>query len=136
MVHSKESCQKYLESFKNTNNIYWSIRNENDEQVGTMTAYIDAHSCVADIGILVGRSGQGIGKKAWGQAIRFLFEETNVRKITAGTLSVHQNMISIFEHWGMLREGVFKEQELLNEQLFDVVRYGLLKKDWLTQQSN
>lgn len=133
-VHSLESCMKYLNSFQGSSNFFWSIQNAEGEKVGTLTAYLDQISRVADIGILIG-NGIGYGKPAWGEAITYLFSNTNVRKITAGTLAVHEKMIAIFEYWGMTKEGHLRQQEFLNSQAYDVVRYGLLKEEWLRHRS-
>lgn len=130
-VHTKESCLQYLESFKGTSNEFWSLKNETGEQIGTMTAYINLDSQTADIGILIGEGGQGLGSVAWGKAIQKLFQEEKIRKVTAGTLSVHKHMISIFEKHGMKKEGHLREQQQINGEIFDVVRYGLLKREWV-----
>lgn len=128
--HSRESCISYLRSFENTTNYFWSVRNDDNVQVGTMSAYVDAASHVADLGIMIGSSGKGYGKEAWGMALTLLFEKDKMRKVTAGTLSVHNKMIKIFEHWSMRREGFLRQQEYLNGVTYDVVRYGLLKEEW------
>lgn len=130
LTHSKQSCLDYLKSFENSHNIFWSVRNSENEQIGTMTAFVDKASLVADIGIMIGRSGKGFGTKAWKEAIRVLFEEKGMRKVTAGTLSVHKNMIAIFENAGMKREAFLHQQELLNGVVYDVVKYGLLRDEW------
>jgi len=132
--HSFDSCLQYLKSFENTSNIFWSVQNENNEILGTMTAYIDKESQTADLGIMIGKPGQGYGKTAWGEALDYLFH-SEIRKITGGTLYANKSMIAIFEHWGMQREGLLRKQELLNGVEHDVVRYGLLKEEWLSRSS-
>lgn len=130
--HSKSSCEDYLKSFEKSSNRFWSVQDSEGEQVGTVTAFVDPLSLVADIGIMIGRCGKGFGTAAWGEAIHYLFEELGMRKITAGTLAEHHGMISIFLRWGMVQEGLLREQEFLNGKVYDVVKYGLLKNDWLT----
>lgn len=133
--HSVASCEQYLKNFENSSNRFLSVRNSSGEQVGTITAFVDPHSLVADIGIMIGIPGKGYGYAAWGEAIHFLFVDCGMRKITAGTLSEHKRMISIFEKWGMVQEGLLKEQEFLNGRTYDVVKYGLLKHEWLAPKT-
>lgn len=128
--HTYESCVTYQSSFANTSNYFWSVQDEKSGQVGTVTCYVDLQSQVADIGIMIGKPGRGTGKEAWGEALKFCFEQLSLRKVTAGTLAEHQAMIKIFEHWGMSQEGLLRQQERLNGQIFDVVRYGILKEEF------
>lgn len=133
--HSHESCLQYLASFKNSPNFFWAIQDSNGEIYGTMTAYLDTGSNVADIGILVGKPSRGIGSLAWGIALEYLFEAKKVRKITAGTLSTHLAMISIFQKWGMQQEATLRQQIVLNGQTYDIVKYGILSSEWLRRPS-
>lgn len=95
-----------------------------------MTAYLNVESNIADIGILVGKPGLGIGSIAWGEALKYLFETIHVRKVTAGTLAPHLSMIKIFQKWGMQQEALLRRQVVLNAKEFDIVKYGILSPEW------
>jgi len=137
-LHTKESCLQYLKGFEGSCNCFWSIHSlSDDKQIGTMTAYIDEESQVADIGILIGdysARGTGFGKEAFGLAIYYLFNVRNLRKVTGGTVEQNVAMIKIFEHHKMTREGTLRKQQLLNDQPFDIIRYGILKEEWLSNK--
>lgn len=134
LTHSRESCLHYVNSFIDSSNYFWSVRNKSGLQIGTMTAYLDQVSSVADIGIMIAHEsvrGHGAGEAAWGLAMAFLFESLNLRKLTGGTLAPHKSMIRIFQKWGMQQEALLREQELLHDVVYDVVRYGITKHQWM-----
>ena len=57
--HTIESQTRYLESFTNSSNCFWAVIQKvpTDEMIGSITAYIDPHNSVADVGILIGSRG-------------------------------------------------------------------------------
>ena len=66
-VHTRESCEDYLRGFANSSNFFWNIaRREDGGQVGTITAYVDSISRVADIGLMIGHQSVGYGGEAFG----------------------------------------------------------------------
>ena len=131
--HTRESSLQYLESFSGSENFFWAVETLADNQhVGTMTTYVDAHNRTADLGILIGpeMTGFGCGKEAWGLALRHGFERLNLRKITGGTTANNTAMTRILEHWHMVREGTLRHQELLDDGEIDVLLYGMLREEW------
>lgn len=75
--------------------------------IGTITAHIDRHNAIADVGILIGDKsvwGQGYGTEAWIAFCDHLFLR-EVRKIEAGAMSANTGMIRIFVKSGMTFEG-------------------------------
>lgn len=129
--HDRASCLAYLRSFEGGPNHFWSVRRVNTEEpVGTMTAFVVPEDGVADVGILIGRPGRGIGREAWGLALAWLFERRSMRKVSAGTVAGHTAMRRIFEHWGMKLEGVRRAHQLMDGQPVDLVYYGLLASEW------
>lgn len=134
LEHTRKSCLDYMKSFEGTRNILWSVRMNENLQVGTMTAYLDESALIADIGILIGHPaarGQGIGADAWGAAMKYLFDNLHVTKVTGGTVAPHAHMIAIFQRWGMKRENVQTKELVLNGIAYDVVRFGIAREDWL-----
>jgi len=126
--HSAKSCQKYLDSFKNTSNLFFKIIRYADEaMVGTITAYVSIQHRTADMGIMIGdRSawGKGIGQDAWTILLKRLLSHDGVRKVTGGTMRCNQGMVKIIERSGMMLEAVRPKQELLNGIPVDLVYYG------------
>jgi RimJ/RimL family protein N-acetyltransferase len=133
-THTKNSCEAYLASFNNSCNSFWDVRlRDSGLQIGTMTAFVDRISTVADIGILIGHHqmrGHGLGREAFGSLISYLFEYQNMRKVTAGTMELNEAMIRIADYWGMQLEGNLKEQEVFEGRGVTIKRYGILKLEW------
>lgn len=129
--HTIESCKTYWESFFNTPNYFWAIETIKDRiHIGNMNAYIDENNQTADVGILIGEKGywgKGYGLEAWKAILNFLFEEKNIRKITAGTLENNKGMIKIALQSGMLEEGRRKKQVFINDTYVDMVYFGIFK---------
>lgn len=125
--HSVESCQRYLESFAASNNIFLKINDlKTMEMIGTMTAFISIFHKTANIGILVGPKnwGKGYGKDAFSALTQYLLVELSIRKVTAGTLRCNESMISVIKCAGMTLEAILKDEELVNDEPQDMLYFS------------
>ena len=126
--HSEASCLAYLHSFKDTNNRFFAIEHiKSGEMMGTLTMYIHLHHRTADLGILIGETGQwgkGYGQEAFALAVNTLFSIGKIRKVTAGTLSCNVGMIKIMQTCGMTLEATQKDQELVDGEPFDILYFA------------
>ena len=122
--HTIESCNRYLDSFSDTDNIYMAIEDKVTKRLcGSITAYIQTNHGTADIGPLIGNKkfwGKGIGLEAWTLMMEFLFKQCNVRKVTGGTLEVNIGMVHIMQKCMMTHEATREEQELLDNKPVNV----------------
>ncbi len=131
--HTLESCREYWHSFRGTDNYFWAIieRHPLMRHIGTMTAHVQSHHRVADIGILVGDRGswgRGYGLESWNAVCRYLFDgPSNIRKITAGTLACNKAMISIMSRSGMVPDGRRVRQCLVEDTEVDIVYAALFR---------
>ena len=123
-THDLESCQAYLSSFKNNNNLFILIRSKKENKaIGTMNAYFNKNHGVVDFGILIGdlnHWGKGYGQDAWDTLTSWALSIESVRKITAGTVSCNFAMINIIEKSGMLLEATKKKQEIVDSKEVDI----------------
>ena len=125
--HDITSVRHYFSSFAGSANTFLSIEDAQTQlQVGTMTIYVQPHHGTADVGILVGKNGNGYGKEAWGLVIDWLLETCKVRKVTAGTLSCNRPMIKLMEYAGMHKEATRIDHELVDGKPQDVVYFAKL----------
>jgi len=126
--HNHETCLRYLESFEGSPNLFVSVRRLDDDQpIGTMTAYIAPQHGTADMGILIGdRSiwGQGYGQDAWDTLAEFLLAGPAMRKLTCGTLEYNTAMIRLAERSGMELEGRRRAQELVEGEPVDLLYFA------------
>ena len=74
--HSFDSCSEYLQSFKNTENVFLAIHlKDNNKFIGTMTVYYSVPHKVVNIGLLIGDKsfwGRGLGYEAWEMLMIFI----------------------------------------------------------------
>jgi len=132
-THTVETCQSYLNSFNDSPNYFLAICDrETKAMLGTMTVYRSLPHGTADIGIMVGERrvwGRGIGADAFGTVVATLLDSGDIRKVTAGTLSVNTGMIRIMEKAGMQHEAIRRAQELVEGVPVDVVYYARFRHD-------
>lgn len=126
--HTESSCRAYWDSFLNTPNLFLSITTlHGNYAIGTMTAYVSVPHETVDIGLLVGRKSSwrtGVGQDAWNTLVNWFIEERQIRKVTAGALSINKAMIRIMERSGMHCEAIRPKQELLDGELLDLHYYS------------
>lgn len=126
--HDKQSCLRYLATFDNSSNLFFSVQDKFDgKAIGTMTAYVFPTHGTADMGILIGdRSawGQGFGLDAWTTLMQHLLEQSNIRKITAGTLACNAPMLSLAAKSAMLPDGQRSRQELVDGVPQDILYFA------------
>ena len=127
-THTAETCKAYLTSFNGSPNYFLAICDRDSEaMLGTITVYRSLHHGTADVGIMVGERrvwSQGIGADAFGTVMATLLDSGEIRKVTAGTLSVNTGMIRIMEKVGMQREATRRAQEMVEGVPVDVVYYA------------
>ena len=130
--HDYSSSKTYLESFENSSNIFLSIKvKKTNIFIGTLTVYFDENHGVADIGIMIGNReewGKGYGQDAWNTILSWLLSNSDVRKITAGTLASNIAMINIIEKSGMKIEGTRYSHEIVNDAPQDVILFAIFNK--------
>jgi len=128
LTHSLESSLQYLHSFSDSENMYLSIKNnENQRLIGSITAYINLKHRTADMGLMIGDCatwGKGFGLEAWSNLMEYLFNTEKLRKITGGAMRNNQAMIKIFEKSGMHLEATIFKQELLDGVPVDILCYA------------
>jgi RimJ/RimL family protein N-acetyltransferase len=91
----------YLNSFVPGISRFVAIRlAETRELVGTATMYWHDDQKAVDVGILVGRPGNGYGKEAFAAIVSSLLEE-GAPKVTAGTASGNAPMLALMRAAGM-----------------------------------
>jgi RimJ/RimL family protein N-acetyltransferase len=113
--HDYASQHKYIESFHPPSML--RLITASNQLIGSITAHVDEHNSVADMGILIGdksKWGQGYGTEAWEALMEHLFG-AGIRKITAGCMSPNLGMVSICEKTKMHLEGYRRSQFILDD---------------------
>lgn len=127
--HNKKSCLNYLNSFIDTPNSFFALEDNNSNKlIGTMTVYCSEREKIADVGILIGDkkiAGKGYGKDSWCSLIEWLKNQENVRKITAGTVSVNKPMLALMHAANMVVDGRRRKQQIIKGHEVDVIYFGI-----------
>ncbi|WP_337017392.1 UDP-4-amino-4,6-dideoxy-N-acetyl-beta-L-altrosamine N-acetyltransferase [Oceanobacillus massiliensis] len=73
---------------------------------------------------------KGLGTLLAYHSLNFIFNELNIRKLTAQVLSINNKSLTFHQKVGFLQEGLLKQQILRNEKYIDVHLYGQFKQNW------
>ena len=139
-VHSLDSCRAYWKSFEGSLNFFWAIEDveTGNSHVGNINAYIDKNNLLADVGILIGVKevqNKRYGIEAWSGVCEFLFRETGISKLSAGTMSVNVPMVKLMHSVGMINDGVRKNHYLFNGKQVDILYMALFREQWDEKRS-
>lgn len=73
---------------------------------------------------------KGYGGEAMRLLLRFAFAELNLRRAQLTVFSYNDPAIRLYEKLGFRREGTFREFLRRDGELFDMLLYGLLRREW------
>jgi RimJ/RimL family protein N-acetyltransferase len=85
------------------------------------------------VSIAIGDSnnrGRGYGREAAELGIGFAFHELNLHRLCLTVFSYNKPAIALYERLGFAREGIFREHILRDSHRFDMLLYGLLRREW------
>jgi RimJ/RimL family protein N-acetyltransferase len=77
--------------------------------------------------------GKGYGAEAMRLLLRFGFGELNLRRIQLTVFSYNESALRLYEKLGFYREGTFREFLQRDGQFYDMLLYGLLRREWEEQ---
>jgi RimJ/RimL family protein N-acetyltransferase len=132
-LHDRTSSLEHLRGFESTPHYFWAVEDvSSGDLAGTMTAYVRADA--VDVGILIGRTGEGRGHEAWTMALDQLLRVEERPRVTGGTRADHAAMRRIFESAGMAPE-MDAAPRGREEGEPATVRYGISREHWLRRSS-
>lgn len=112
------------------NMVYSIYLQENEGLIGSISAQVDPHNNVANVGILIGDKsqwGKGYGYEAWECFCNYLFYEKKIRKIEAGCMETNFPMKRICQKFMMFYEGARRGHFLLDGITTGLEMYGKLR---------
>lgn len=80
--------------------------------------------------------GRGYGQEAMELALRFAFHELNLHRLQLTVFSYNQRAIALYEKLGFVQEGVFREHLQRDGRRYDMILYGLLRREWEASVDN
>lgn len=85
------------------------------------------------LGIAIGNRsmwGQGYGAEAMSLILQFAFSELNLHGIHLTVFSYNERAIKLYENLGFQREGVYREYLHRDGKRYDMLLFGILRKEW------
>ena len=133
---TEEIHNRWLEEKVNTGKVVQFIMTDevNGRDFGSVYFRdIDEHHRKAEFGIFIGEPdylGKGYGKIAAAKALDYAFGELSLNKVYARVLISNDTSNSMFRSLGFSRDGIFREDVIIDGKAVDVVFYSILKKEW------
>jgi RimJ/RimL family protein N-acetyltransferase len=129
------SLEQYYDSVQPPTDIMLGIvQKEDDLHVGNIRLgpinYVN-HS--AYIGIMVGDKtmwNRGYGTEAIDLMLGHAFHSLNLHRVVAGVFAEHAAMISVYERFGFVVEGQYRDSWFLHGKYHDEAVLGLLEDDY------
>lgn len=116
--HDYHTQIRYIDSFIEPS--LFRVITTGGKMIGTITAHVDKHNRVADIGVLIGeKQGQGYGAEAWIAFMAHLLG-AGILKIEAGCMARNFAMLGIFQKSGMHREGRRSHHFIVDDSTCDL----------------
>ena len=135
---SIENLKEFINSNNNINSIIFGIYDmDNSSYIGNVKiGPINWKDRVAEFGRFIGNSdyrGKGIGTEVTKLVLKHCFDSLNLNKVTSGCLSNNFASKKSNEKNGMKLEGRLVNHVFENGKYYDVLRFGILKKDYENQ---
>lgn len=74
--------------------------------------------------------GKGYGREAMELILKFAFHELNLHRVQLNVFSYNERAISLYRKLGFVQEGVMREYLSRDGQRYDMVMFGLLRREW------
>jgi RimJ/RimL family protein N-acetyltransferase len=112
-IYTKKQLSNYLKNHeKNLNSLFLVCFDRKKKiKVATLTVYIDKHTKVANVGILIGENkylGKGLSKKILDKVFNYIFNKLNLNRIIMGTDVRNKPMIKSCFSLGMKKRNEYK----------------------------
>lgn len=108
--------------------------------IGTIGLHkIDLLNRNADISIVIGNKrywGKKIGTEAVALILSHAFNKLNLHKVTAGMVIGNKGSYNLFASLGFKKEAVLREQNFADGRYQDVIKFGLLRKEYVQDPNN
>lgn len=79
--------------------------------------------------------GKGYGTEAMQLALTFAFDELNLHRVQLSVFAYNERAIALYEKLGFVREGTYREHLRRNGQYYDMYLYGLLRREWRSEDA-
>jgi RimJ/RimL family protein N-acetyltransferase len=74
--------------------------------------------------------GKGYGQEATELGLRYAFDELNMHRVTITVFGYNERSMALAKKLGFRQEGVFRERLQRDGKRYDMLLYGLLRREW------
>lgn len=132
------SAKKMREQFENVPNergywfsVYALAENKLIGYVGLFFIRLPHGECLVGIGMGEAEyRGRGYGTDAMRVALRFAFQELNMRRVSLMVLATNARAIRSYEKAGFVHEGKTRGDDYRDRIRTDIVHMGILRSEW------
>jgi len=123
----------FLSVEKDASRYDWIIQ-YNGTDIGLLTiSDVDEKNSKCSWAYYIGETdlrGQGLGRILECNVYDFVFGHLSLNKLCCEVFAFNDKVVKIHEHFGMRREGYYRQHIIKNEEKFDVVTMAILKEEW------
>ena len=136
---SQASLQNIVDCYdKDNQSLIWGIAlKENNKIIGSVNiGTISKLNSVCEIGWSLSPTYQrkGYAFEASAALLKYIFEQLNINKVTTFVWHKNEPSIKLAKKLGFIHEGTQREMRRKNGEVYDLVMFGLLKREW--EQNN
>ncbi|KGX85068.1 GNAT family N-acetyltransferase [Pontibacillus litoralis] len=135
-----KKVQEWIEETSHADNEFlFAIRTKEDN---TLIGFIEMDGILWNqqtgwISIGIGNSAyhnNGYGKEALQLMLSFAFQECNLHRIQLTVFEYNEKAMRLYEKLGFVREGAYREFVHRDGKRYDMLLYGLLRREWEQRQ--
>lgn len=111
---------------------YAVVYKENNKLIGTCELHLSNNYFNAEIGYMLNKAywGRGMIPEALNALLNLAFTELNLNRVEARFNELNANSERVLTKIGMQKEGVFRDNNMLNNKLINDVQYAITKHDF------
>ena len=79
--------------------------------------------------------GAGYGREAMELALQFAFDELNLHRVCLTVFAYNDRAVALYKSLGFTQEGVYRDHLLRDGQRYDMLLFGLLRREWKETQA-
>lgn len=138
--HEKNDIQNYLDAHcRKTETEYLFGIFLGSLLSGTVRIYnINHKHRFASLGIIISQNmqGKGLATKSIRSIIPYCFHDLNLNRLEAQVFENHTPSINLFTKLGFVKEGILRENFLIEGKLENSIMFALTQKDFFKQQQH
>lgn len=132
--HSAKSFEEWEKEITGPNTYLFRIRLQQDDTlIGFVALDVNWANQNAFLAIGIGEPtawGKGYGSEAMMLILNYAFNELSLHRVGLNVISTNARAIALYEKMGFVHEGTQREWGVRDGQRFDLVYYGILRREW------